>query len=160
VILTEARVEVELNLARQLSKFELRDIQKNFTANIKNAQTETEVTEIITQVQEEIAGFRTAVETQLNATLDTARNTEGLEDRVADAEAYADKIRNELEKDFDGKYAEGELQATARQTVLGFQTAMGTFKEKFDEKNTKDAVDELETMVKRSLSNSFNYRSN
>jgi len=51
-ILDRAGVEVQLIRAQQVAKFDVRSIQESFTADIAGAETEDDVTQIITGVLE------------------------------------------------------------------------------------------------------------
>jgi hypothetical protein len=61
-ILTAGRVEVELNRASQLAKFQVRDSRDRFTNEINAAESEAGVTEIIESARREVDEF----EAQLN----------------------------------------------------------------------------------------------
>lgn len=57
-ILDRAGVEVQLIRAQQVAKFDVRTIQESFTADIAAAETEDDVTQIITSVLENVNNFK------------------------------------------------------------------------------------------------------
>jgi hypothetical protein len=86
--LDAATVEVELNRANLLSQFDVRNIRNNFIQSIEAAATEEDILAIVDSVSNDIAEFTTALDEQIEAALDIARQNENLEERLPEAEEY------------------------------------------------------------------------
>jgi hypothetical protein len=120
-ILTAARVEVELNKANQIAKFDVRNIKDQFTQDITAAETEEGVVAVTENVRAQIDEFEATLNAELERVIDLGRANEALADRVPEAEAYADQIRDSLRAAFEDSYGEAELQATSRATTIIFK---------------------------------------
>jgi hypothetical protein len=158
-ILTAARVEVELNQANQNAKFDVRNIKESFTADIMAAETEEGVVAVTESVRAQIDDFEATLNGELERVLDlgreavqqvlatdsddVARAKQALADRVGEAEAYADQIRDSLRASFEDSYGEAELQATSRATAIIFKGLQESYASQFEHETTKDGVDTL-----------------
>jgi len=116
--LDEAQVGVELNMASQISAFDIRSMRTNFTADIASAATEDEVNQIIETVLSDVEGFKSYLGSELVRIVGIAENNPNLAERVQEARDTADKIREGVNQAFDDAKGEGELESSAKVTMI------------------------------------------
>lgn len=54
-----------------------------------------------------------------------------LENEIQEAMAFADEIREAVDKEFDDSYGEAELMATSKQSNIIFANLLSSYKEEF-----------------------------
>lgn len=114
--MTAARVEVELNMANQIAKFDVRSIKSNFAASIQDAETEEAIIVLVDETRAEIDAFEANLSTTLSEVIDLARNDPALQDRIAEAEQYSQSVSDAQRVAFEDAYGEAEIMATSRAT--------------------------------------------
>jgi hypothetical protein len=140
-ILDESQVGVELNMASQISFFDIRTMRTNFTADIANSVTEADVSEIIQQVLQDVDEFKAYLDSELTRIVGIAENNPNLADRVQEARDAADSIRERVNLMFDDAYGEGELESSAKVSEIMFADLLTSYKISFDNAQDKDEVD-------------------
>jgi hypothetical protein len=139
--LAAGRAEVRLNHARATASLQARDFDRDLKERLEAAGTEAAVVEILTSAAEETARLTQQLDDQLNEVLDEARAAPGLEERIPEAEAYADEIRADQARAFGQAQAGAELAAAGAQAALALQALASRLDGDLGEANSNDEVD-------------------
>jgi DnaJ-domain-containing protein 1 len=131
-------------------------MKRTFTSDIAESTTSEEVQAVIDQVLADVEEFKSDLDTEIRETISLARNNPNLEDSVEEAQNAGDHIREIVDAEFASAYAEGEVQAAAKNTTLVFAEYLEGYPSQFEDRMTKDAVDEREADLKSTLDIVFN----